>query len=174
MARVLSIRNRPSLPVRNNNSSKTASASGSGRTASALRGWPATITTVQQSPPPQLRRFASDPAGYGEGESARRRPREAPERCGVAHPPKREHVAGACGGRGKDLDHGRRRDGNAPPRACEEAHVRGAQSPGVTVGRGVSQPSIRKRGCLSPAGSTLRPEIESAPWRASPAATTTR
>ena len=91
---------------------------------------------------------------------------QPPERRGVAHPAKRQHAAGACGRRRKDLDHGRRRDGNAPPRACQEADVRRARIIWSNSGARSSSSCIRRRSCSSPAASTLRPATASARWRA--------
>ena len=96
-----------------------------------------------------------------------------PEGRGLAHPAERQHAAGACRRRGQDLDHGGRRDGNAPPGSREKADVRRAQSSGRAMGRGVSEalsagPAVHRR-----AGTISRPATGSGRWRGSPPATTT-
>ena len=65
-------------------------------------------------------------------------------------PAKRQHAAGACRRRGQDLDDGGRRDGNAPPGACEKADVRRAQSSGRAMGRGVPEALSAGAACSSP------------------------
>ena len=63
----------------------------------------------------------------------------SPERRGLARPAKRQHASGPCCRRGKDLDDGGIRYGNAPPGPCQETNVRRAQPSGRAVGRRIPE-----------------------------------
>ena len=63
----------------------------------------------------------------------------APKECSVADSPGQEPSLGPCRRCGEDMDDDRSGDGTSSPGPSEKGHVRGSESPGRSVGRGISE-----------------------------------